>query len=134
VRKWLSQNYHNVGFNLHTEVFKQTLFYESETTANRWNGNVSRIDWSGMTGAEKTRTYNYDNANRLTAANYTSTCEANWFNLNGILYDANGNITKLVRRNQMTASTYGEVDNLTYSYQTNSYRLPQAPDSIIPLT
>lgn len=50
------------------------------------------------------------------------------------MYDPNGNITKIVRSNQMTASTYGEVDNLTHSYQTISYRLPQVSDSIIALT
>jgi hypothetical protein len=103
-----------------------------KTTAYRWNGNMSRIDWSGMTRSGKLRTY--DNANRLIAANYTATGEANWFNVNGMMYDPNGNITKIVRRNQMTASAYGELDNLAYSYQTNSYRLPQVPDSIIPLT
>ncbi|MCC5939273.1 MAG: hypothetical protein JJU34_18485 [Lunatimonas sp.] len=126
IRGWLK----TLG-SAHTEVFKQTLYYESGATTNRWNGNISRIDWSGMTGAGKTRTYNYtyDNAHRLTTANYTASSETNWFTVNGMLYDANGNITKLVRRNQMTASTYGEVDNLTYTYQTNSNRLAQVEDS-----
>jgi hypothetical protein len=117
-------------------VFKQTLYYQSGAAANRWNGNISRIDWSGMTGSGKTRTYNYtyDNANRITVANYTATGETNWFTVNGMIYDANGNITRLVRRNQMTASTYGEVDNLTYTYQTNSNRLSQVADSHTSLT
>jgi len=34
----------------------------------------------------------------------------------------------------MTASTYGEVDNLTYTYQTNSNRLSQVADSQLSLT
>ncbi|WP_439484502.1 hypothetical protein, partial [Cyclobacterium plantarum] len=131
IRGWLD----NLG-SANTEVFKQTLYYQSGATNNRWNGNISRIDWSGMTGAGKTRTYNYtyDNANRLTTANYSASGETNWFTVNGMLYDGNGNITKLVRRNQMTASTYGEVDNLTYTYQTNSNRLSQVADSHLSVT
>jgi hypothetical protein len=74
IRGWLK----TLG-SAHTEVFKQPLYYESGTTANRWNGNISRINWSEMTGSGKLRTYNY-------------------------------------------------------TYQTNSNRLPQVPDSIIPLT
>lgn len=126
IRGWLT----NLG-SANTEVLKQTLYYQTGATTNRWNGNISHIDWSGMTGAGKTRTYNYtyDNANRLTTANYTATRETEWFTVNGMLYDPKGNITKLVRRNQMTASTYGEVDNLTYTYQTNSNRLSPSPNS-----
>ncbi|WP_449405375.1 hypothetical protein, partial [Lunatibacter salilacus] len=112
-------------------VFRQTLYYQIGAAANRWNGNISRIDWSGMTGSGKTRTYNYayDNANRLAAANYTASGENNWFTVNGMKYDANGNITHMRRRNQRTPATYGEVDSLTYSYQANSNRLSQVRDS-----
>nr|MBI1229715.1 hypothetical protein [Cytophagales bacterium] len=125
IRGWLNR----LG-SAHTDIFKQTLYYQSGATVNRWNGNISRIDWSGMTGSGKTRTYNYtyDNANRLTAANYTASGESNWFTLNGMRYDANGNITHLRRRNQKTPTTYGEVDSLTYFYQPNSNRLSQLRD------
>jgi len=126
IRGWLG----GLG-SAHTDVFKQTLYYQSGATTNRWNGNISRITWSGMTGSGKMRTYNYsyDNANRLTAANYSASEESNWFTLNGMRYDANGNITHMRRRNQRTPTTYGEVDSLTYTYQTNSNRLSQVRDS-----
>jgi hypothetical protein len=117
IRGWLK----TLG-SAHTEVFKQTLYYESGATNNRWNGNISRIDWSGMTGAGKTRTYNYtyDNPNRLTAATYTASGEANWFTVNGMTYDANGNIQTLRRRGQLTSPAgYGEIDSLTYWYESN---------------
>ncbi|MCH6202168.1 RHS repeat-associated core domain-containing protein [Aquiflexum sp. LQ15W] len=45
-------------------------------------------------------------------------------------YDGNGNITALTRRNQRTATTYGTVDQLTYSYQTNSNKLTQVTDAM----
>jgi hypothetical protein len=126
IRGWLNR----IG-SAHADVFKQTLYYQSGATVNRWNGNISRIDWSGMTGSGKTRTYNYtyDNANRLTAANYSASGESNWFTVHGMKYDTNGNITHMRRRNQKTPTTYGEVDSLTYSYQTYGNRLYQVRDS-----
>nr|MBI1232693.1 hypothetical protein [Cytophagales bacterium] len=61
---------------------------------------------------ETTDNDSYGNANRL-PANYTVSGEGRWFTVNGLLYDANGNGTKVIRRNQMTGSTYGEADKLT---------------------
>jgi RHS repeat-associated protein len=127
IRGWLR----TLGSSL-TEGYKQTNYYESGGTNNNWNGNISRIDWSGSTGAGKTRTYNYsyDKVNRITAATYTATSETNWFSLSGMVYDGNGNITALTRSNQRTASTYGTVDQLTYGYQTNSNKLTQVSDAM----
>jgi RHS repeat-associated protein len=127
IRGWLK----TLGSSL-TEGYKQTNYYESGGTNNSFNGNISRIDWSGSTGAGKIRTYNYsyDKVNRITAATYTATSETNWFSLSGMLYDANGNISTLTRSNQRTASSYGTVDQLTYSYQTNSNKLTQVADAM----
>ncbi|EON76203.1 hypothetical protein ADIS_3331 [Lunatimonas lonarensis] len=41
-----------------------------------------------------------------------------------MLYDGKGNITKLGRRNQMTVSTDGEVDNLTQTYHQQRLTSP----------
>jgi YD repeat-containing protein len=77
--------------------------------------------------------YLYDRANRITAANYTvplATSQNSRYNLAGIQYDPNGNIEKMQRHNQRTASTFGVVDNLTYTYDTHGNRLLQVTDSI----
>ncbi|WP_338226528.1 hypothetical protein, partial [Algoriphagus confluentis] len=65
IRGWLT----TIGSNV-PNVYKQTNYYESGGTVNNWNGNISRITWSGSTGAGKQRTYNYtyDKVNRITAA------------------------------------------------------------------
>src|SRR5690606_29389708 len=84
----------------------------------------------------KTRTYNYiyDNANRLKSATYSATSESNWFTVNGITYDANGNIYSMIRRNQRATSDYNVVDNLEYSYNRFSNRLSQVKDNNAALT
>jgi RHS repeat-associated protein len=130
IRGWLK----NLGSSL-SVGYKQDNYYESGGTQNNWNGNISRIDWSGSTGAGKIRTYNYlyDPANRILTANYSAASETNWFTVSGMSYDANGNLGKLIRSNQRTSSTYGEVDNLTYNYEPNSNRLSQVADSDLAL-
>lgn len=131
IRGWLR----TLGSSL-TEGYKQTNYYETGGTNNNFNGNISRIDWSGSTGAGKIRTYNYayDKVNRITAATYSATSETGWYSLSGMLYDGNGNITALTRSNQRTTTTYGTVDQLTYGYQINSNKLTQVTDAMTSLT
>ncbi|MBN3584941.1 hypothetical protein JYB64_21330, partial [Algoriphagus aestuarii] len=122
IRGWLK----TLGTSL-TDGYTQTNYYqESGATAPRFNGNISRIDWGGKEGSGgtyKTRTYNYiyDNANRLNSATYSATSETNWFTVNGITYDSNGNILTMNRKGQITGpSSYGDIDQLTYTYESNS--------------
>jgi hypothetical protein len=81
IRGWLK----TLGSSLEVG-YKQTNFYESGATVNNWNGNISKITWSGSTGEGKQRTYNfnYDKVNRITAATYSASNEDNWFNLSGM--------------------------------------------------
>ncbi len=130
IRGWLK----TLGSGL-TEGYKQTNYYETGGTVNNWNGNISRIDWSGKsvtTETPKVRTYNYtyDKVNRITAANYSATGETNWYTVSGMSYDSNGNLKAMTRRNQRTPGTYDVVDQLTYTYQTNSNKLIQVRDSL----
>ncbi len=120
IRGWLTGQ--GSGY---TGIFRQTLYYNSGVTANRFNGNIAGISWTG--GQETTpvtRTYNYayDNANRITGATFTSTAtgENSRYNLSGIAYDANGNIKTMTRRGERAAGNYNIVDALTYSYATNT--------------
>ncbi|WP_425637968.1 DUF6443 domain-containing protein [Algoriphagus yeomjeoni] len=130
IRGWLK----TLGSSL-TDGYTQTNYYqESGATTPRWNGNISRINWGGKAGTSgtfKTRTYNYiyDNANRLKSATYTATSESNWFTVNGITYDANGNIYSMIRRNQRATSDYNVVDDLEYEYDRFSNRLSQVKDN-----
>ena len=135
IRGWLT----TMGTSL-TDGFTQTNYYqESGATTPRWNGNISRISWGGKAGSSgtfKTRTYNYsyDNANRLKAANYSASNESEWFTLDGISYDANGNIHSMTRSNQRSIGSYEVVDDLEYLYHGYGNRLAQVKDNNMALS
>ncbi|RZS98014.1 DUF6443 domain-containing protein [Cecembia calidifontis] len=136
IRGWLKQINNPQVSNSATKLFAQELFYETGAvlaTDNNWNGNITRSDWRGRDDVKREYRYLYDRANRITAANYTvpsATSQNSRYNLAGIQYDPNGNIEKMQRHNQMTASTFGMVDNLTYTYDTHGNRLQQVADAV----
>jgi hypothetical protein len=78
--------------------------------------------------------YHYDYLNRITAAYYNVWSEYGRFNLGSLSYDKNGNIQRLYRKgaivdnpNSKTASHYGTMDYLNYTYQGN--QLQQVTDT-----
>ncbi|SMD44919.1 YD repeat-containing protein [Aquiflexum balticum DSM 16537] len=120
IRGWLT----GLGTG-YSGIFQQTLYYNTGATANRFNGNIARISWTGgqeSTPITRTYNYSYDNANRITAATFTSATsgENNRYNLSGILYDDNGNIRTMTRRGERAAGNYNVVDLLAYNYATNT--------------
>ena len=89
-----------------------------------FNGNISQTLWkstsvnnTGNPVANK-YSYSYDALNRITAA----TGNMSNYNLNSVAYDKNGNITSLVRRGHTNsgATTFGVMDDLTYSYDSGN--------------
>ena len=84
-----------------------------------YNGNISETHWETANDANlRSYAYTYDALNRLTAA----TDNTSHYNLNTISYDKNGNILNLQRQGQTnaTATTFGTMDNLTYSYDSGN--------------
>jgi RHS repeat-associated protein len=133
IRGWLRKINDPALSNSATKLFAQELLYETGATTNNWNGNISGVYWLGRDDTLRQYRYAYDPANRITAATYTVptvTAENTRYNVSGITYDLNGNITAMQRRNQMTATTYGLVDNLTYTYDTHGNRLLQVADAV----
>ena len=114
IRGWLnSQSSNEMG------IFKQKLYYHTGSEEKYYNGNIAGIEWIGQDGKPRSYAYQYDNANRLLAARFKATGETNRYSLEGIRYDANGNILKMDRYNQKSKDNYGKVDILTYGYETN---------------
>ena len=110
------------------------------TTPRQYNGNISQIRWQVAGREMQIYSYNYDNLDRLTEANYAdwhtgSSGAKGWgtpFASDNkyqemINYDLRGNITKL-NRNGLTGNMaqatnsnllygcFGPIDNLTYNY------------------
>jgi RHS repeat-associated protein len=102
-----------------------------------YNGNIAETFWStGSDGIGIIRAYGYkyDQLNRLKDATYQTPTLAdnkNYFGEN-LDYDKNGNITRLQRKFMagVLSNPYdGDMDNLSYSYNTNSNQLMKVTDS-----
>jgi len=95
-------------------------------STNLYNGNISAISWNNGGQGNQAYAFKYDDISRLTAANYGagSSFSANdAYTVNGISYDANGNI-KSLNRNEKDLKTNAilDIDRLTYSYDGNQLK------------
>jgi len=104
------------------DLFSYKLDYE---TTGWFDGNIGKQSWHNG-AAERNYTFTYDNAKRLKSATYTGINGEN-YSIPNMNYDRNGNITNL-QRNGKTGSGFGQIDNLSYSYNGN--RLSQITDAI----
>jgi RHS repeat-associated protein len=115
------------GFDLGYD--KTTVASLGSYTAAQYNGNIGGMVWKS-TGDDEVRKYDfgYDRVNRLTAADfnqYTSGFNKTAgldFSVSGLGYDANGNILTQ-SQNGWKVSGSNFIDQLTYSYTTNTNKL-----------
>lgn len=103
------------------DIFAMRLDYHED---NRYfNGLLSKQTWQSNTQLNnRAFTYTYDGFTRVKDANYSGVNNEN-YSLSDVLYDANGNITNLLRNGLNGSNSYGQIDNLTYMYPTYSNRL-----------
>jgi len=116
-----------------------TYPFSASYTYNQ-NGSISVADFysSGSSAPQKRYKYaltSYDALNRLKTADYSSWSGTAWtatvaYDVNGITYDVDGNI-KTVQRYRQDATL---IDNLTYTYPSNSNRLSSVSDAIATTT
>ncbi|MCD7936234.1 MAG: DUF6443 domain-containing protein, partial [Tannerellaceae bacterium] len=102
VRSWLTQ--------MQSTFFKQNLTYNM-------NGNIKTMNWE-QASKNRTYTYTYDKLNRLRTASFTGEGDYK----TSYTYDRHGNIKTLRRYGNLSASTYGLVDSLTYTYTGNQLK------------
>ncbi|MDE5608180.1 MAG: hypothetical protein K2I64_04515, partial [Muribaculaceae bacterium] len=100
--------------------FTQKLWYEDGGTHPCYNGNISRMQVSGVTSD-----YTYDTLNRLTAC--TSTDGYNTV----YEYDQNSSPTKIERYGMTSDGSVGLVDDMKMSYDGN--RLVKVTDAADPV-
>ncbi|WP_217607266.1 DUF6443 domain-containing protein [Chitinophaga sp. GbtcB8] len=108
--------------------FGQELSYDYGFVTNQYNGNISGNKWkSKSNGIQRAYGYNYDNVNRLTAADYSqqNSGSTTWtkdqmdFSVSGITYDANGNIGTMTQKG-MVGPSITTIDQLTYGYKNTN--------------
>ncbi len=123
-----SNNQQSYSYNLHgwmtgisNAKFNQTLTYNNGTTG--FNGNITAMS---LTANSQSHAYSftYDGLNRMLNAAHGS----NQYTEKVTGYDKNGNILGLQRYGQTGASSYGLVDNLTYTYNGN--KLTRVDDAV----
>jgi RHS repeat-associated protein len=123
--------------------FGMELAYDNQTSVStttyasaQYNGNITGVIWKSMgDGINRKYDFTYDNANRLTAANFLQNPSGSTWNtaamdysVDSLMYDANGNILKMNQKGFKIGNPAGLIDQLTYSYQTNSNQLSQVID------
>lgn len=146
VRGWLKQI--NDPSSLGTDLFALRLNYNTTEMGigvdPLYNGNISETVWrSAYTGTYGNRkrgyAYSYDALNRIVGgefrrANSSGTSfneQDNTYDISGVVYDRNGNITALSRKGHTNAlaTTFGDMDILGYAYETSSNRLKKVKDT-----
>ena len=103
--------------------FTQTLQY-NDGTIPCYNGNISGMTWkAGNETTPRGYKFTYDGLNRLLDAVYgegtSLSSNAGRFTEKVTSYDKNGNILGLHRYGQTGASSYGLIDNLTFTLEGN---------------
>ncbi|GAA4314478.1 DUF6443 domain-containing protein [Compostibacter hankyongensis] len=123
--------------------FGMELGYDKSVTENGtttftpvYNGNISGEIWKSKSdNVLRKYSFTYDKANRLTAASFLQSSSGTWnnstvnFSVNNLTYDANGNITHMNQYGLKGTSSF-LIDQLTYTYQTNSNKLTKVADAV----
>jgi RHS repeat-associated protein len=151
IRGWLLGVNRNYVNDAATNYFGFDLGYDktnavvtgSSYVHPQYDGNISGTIWKSIGDNEKRKyDFSYDNAERLTSAEFTQQFGTNWgttdpnnagnridFTVSGLTYDANGNI---ITQQQQGWKLGGSVpiDNLQYVYvNNNSNRLVAVNDN-----
>ena len=133
IRGWLKQI--NDVNNLGNDLFAFNINYNDIADVNKrlYNGNISQTLWktTNIDGSLKDYEYTYDALNRITSG----IDNTGNYNLTSVAYDKNGNITNLERKGHTVIdgngviTSYGIMDNLVYTYETNSNKLKKVLDN-----
>ncbi len=130
IRGWLKQI--NDPASLGTDLFGFNINYNtvSHGATPLYNGNISETEWKTQSdNVLRWYKYGYDKLNRITSG-IDNTADTR-YSLSSVAYDPNGNITNLTRRGQTNigATSFGVMDQLTYTYQANSNKLTIVSDA-----
>lgn len=122
IRGWLKaiNNINAIG----NDLFAFNINYNAPTLGTPlFNGAISQTLWktANTDSSLKNYAYTYDNLNRLTKATDNSSINPGRYD-EGLNYDKNGNIMSILRlgNTNAAATSFGTMDNLTYTYDTGN--------------
>lgn len=136
-----SSNY--FGFDLGYDKTSNNLIGGQTYAAAQYNGNITGMVWKSKGDGEKRKyDFSYDAANRLLKADFTQYTSGSFNQTAGInfnvkmgdgvnvntAYDGNGNILQMQQWGLKISGSV-QIDNLSYSYQTNSNKLAKVTDA-----
>jgi RHS repeat-associated protein len=100
-------------------------------------GNISQLAWRVRGRERQSYSFSYDHLSRLTAATYydvsgsNTATNTNLFN-ESLTYDLRGNIATLQRQGFYSSTCgYGQIDNLSYTYNTNTNQISSITDNAL---
>jgi RHS repeat-associated protein len=138
IRGWLTNINNTAALQIGTDpkdLFAFKINYNNPTAvsgvARLYNGNIAETSWktdSDSTPLERGYGYKYDHLNRLTASIFQLNGTVNNTYNENLTYDKNGNILKLIR-NGNNSATANQIDNLTYTYLNEGNQLAKVMDS-----
>ncbi|RYF22085.1 MAG: RHS repeat-associated core domain-containing protein [Flavobacteriales bacterium] len=123
IRGWLTKI--NDPNAIGDDLFAFSIAYNTPSLGNAlYNGNISQTSWKTAKDYNlRSYNYTYDNLNRIKTGifkNATNSAQNDSFNLSGVTYDKNGNITFLHRAgDKLNDSSLAMMDYLHYTYQGN---------------
>ena len=130
-----ANNNNYFGFDLGYDKANNNIIGNQVYTNPQYNGNIEGMVWKSKGDGEKRKyDFTYDAANRLTGADFNQYAGAAFnktanidFSVNNLSYDANGNILTMAQ-NGLKLGGSSAVDNLRYTYTTNSNKLKSVTD------
>ena len=119
-------------------AYDQTISVTGHSfTTGQYTGSLTGISWKSKGDAiDRQYNFTYDNASRMTAANFIQNSSgSSWdnsyldFTVSGLTYDYNSNIQSMNRKGFQVGGSV-MIDQLTYTYVTNSNRLQNVVDAV----
>ena len=108
------------------DLFSLKVSYEDDGTY--FDGNIRKQEWkSSLDNVTRSFIYRYDGSSRIKAGVYLGNGVEN-YTLGNVTYDNNGNIKNLIRSGLRANNSFGIVDNLNYTYNTNSNKILKVDD------
>ena len=102
-------------------LFSEALYYNESHNGNNpcFSGNISAMDWKAPDNVQRGYRFYYDMLSRLTHAIYLESDVFNGHFSSEYSYDYMGNMLTLKRYGLQDNSSYGLVDDLSFTYNGN---------------